>query len=62
MEPLIIELRHENILEIPCDLLVMSIFQGVTRPGGVIGDVDTALGGALITFMKQQRFDGKIGE
>ncbi|GEM_PF-15097 len=59
---MIIELLQKDILSVPCDLLVVNLFQGVTRPGGATGVVDKALDGAISSLIQQDEFEGKLGQ
>ncbi|MBI5655119.1 leucyl aminopeptidase [Candidatus Uhrbacteria bacterium] len=56
------ELLQKDILDIACDLLVVNLFQGVTKPGGATGAVDKALGGAISQLIEQDHFEGKLGQ
>lgn len=57
-----IELVQKDILDISCDLLVVNVFQGVTKPGGAAGALDKALGGAISDLITQDKFEGKLGQ
>ena len=57
-----IELVQGDILSKPCDLLVVNLFQGVTKFGGATGVVDKALDGAVSTLIDEKGFEGKLGE
>lgn len=57
-----IELLQKDILSVPCDLLVVNLFQGVTRPAGATGAVDKALDGMISTLIAQDGFEGKFGQ
>ncbi len=57
-----ISIQKGDILDETCDLLVVNFFQGIEKPGGATGAVDTALQGDLSALLKQDRFSGKLGE
>jgi len=57
-----IELVQKDLLSVPCDLLVVHLFQGVTRPGGATGAVDKILSGAISRLIEQDKFEGKFGQ
>ncbi len=57
-----IEILQKDILDQPCDLLVVNLFQGVTKPGGATGAVDKALDGAISQLIEQDHFEGKLGQ
>ena len=44
------------------DAIVVNLFEGVTRPGGATGAVDTALGGAISRLIGDGEIKGKRGE
>jgi len=57
-----ISIQQVDLLTIPCDLLVVSLFEGVTDLGGATGAVDAALNGDLSRMIRQDAFKGKLGE
>ena len=57
-----IELIQDDILSKSCDLLVVNLFQGITRPGGATGAVDKAMSGAISSLIEEKGFEGKLGE
>lgn len=44
------------------EAVVINLFEGVTRPGGATGAVDTALGGAISRLIAHGEIKGKRGE
>lgn len=57
-----IELVQKDLLSVPCDLLVVNLFQGVVRPGGATGAVDKSMNGAISRLIEQDKFEGKFGQ
>ena len=57
-----IQLKQGNITDEAADLVIVNLFQGVTRPGGATGAVDRALGGAISDVIAAGDFTGKSGE
>ncbi|MDQ7814971.1 MAG: leucyl aminopeptidase [Patescibacteria group bacterium] len=57
-----IELRQKDIMDQACDLLVVNLFQGVTKPAGATGAADKALDGAIAQLIGQDHFEGKLGQ
>lgn len=57
-----IELKQGSIETEAADLIVVNLFQGVTRPGGATGAVDRALGGAVSAMIAAGDFSGRAGE
>ena len=57
-----IELLQKDILSVPCDLLVVNVFQGTVKPTGATGMVDKALDGAITKLIAQDEFEGKFGQ
>ena len=51
-----------NIAEREDDAIVVSLFEGVSRPGGATGAVDSALGGAIVDLIGEGDISGKRGE
>ncbi|MFA6448206.1 MAG: leucyl aminopeptidase [bacterium] len=49
----------KDILEYKCDVLIVNLFEGVSKPGGATGAVDKALGGAISRLIKRGEFTGK---
>jgi leucyl aminopeptidase len=63
-----IHLKQGNIIEEAVDLIVVSLFQGVTEPDGAVGvvegplqGVDRALGGAIRELIGAGDLTGKTG-
>lgn len=54
--------KKGDLATFPCDLLVVNEFFGVKIPGGGTGAVDSALGGLIQKFAKEEGFTGKEGE
>lgn len=57
-----IDIAQTDVLDAACDLLVVNLFQGVTKPGGATGAVDKALDGAISQLIEQDHFEGKLGQ
>jgi len=57
-----IELVMGNLLRHRADMVVVNLFEGVKRPGGATGAVDTAIGGAISAAIRDGDFQGKWGE
>lgn len=57
-----ISIERGDILDTPCDLLVVNLFKGVRDPGGATGALDEVLNGALSKLIRQDEFEGGLGE
>ena len=57
-----IELLVGDILRHRADLAVVNLFEGVKTPAGAAGAVDSAIGGAIASAIKDGDFRGKWGE
>lgn len=57
-----IQVVQGAIQEVPSELIVVNLFQGVTTPGGATGAVDRALGGAISELIVAGDFSGKLEE
>jgi len=57
-----ISIQRGDILDIPCDLLVVNLFKGVKDPDGATGAVNEAFGGELAKLIRQDKFEGNLGE
>ncbi len=57
-----ISLHHGDFLDLACDLLVVSLFEGVEKLVGPASQVDGVLGGALADLLQRDGFRGKKGE
>ena len=57
-----IQVKQGDIAQAAADLVIVNLFQGVTRPGGATGAVDRALGGAISEVIAAGDFTGKSGE
>ncbi len=55
-----IVVQQGDLTQIPCDVLMVNLFEGVTRPGGATGAVDRALGGWISELIAQDNFKGKL--
>ncbi len=51
-----------SIIEHPCDVLVVNLFEEVKTPGGGTGAVDKALGGAISELIREEEFEGALGK
>ncbi|HEV8661540.1 MAG TPA: leucyl aminopeptidase [Candidatus Methylomirabilis sp.] len=61
-EPARTAVRVEDVTAYRGDALVVNLFEGVSEPTGATGAVDTALGGAIRTLIRQKEITGKAGE
>jgi len=52
-------IQHGELAHIPCDVLIVNLFEGVTTPGGATGAVDQALSGWITMRIAQAQFKGK---
>ncbi len=52
----------KNILDIPCDALVVNLFEGVTAPSGATGAVNEALSGMVTDAITSGELSGKLNE
>ncbi len=57
-----IKVQQGDISSFQSDAIVVNLFEGVTAPGGATGAVDSAMGGAISTLIKQGDIRGKSGE
>lgn len=57
-----IKVLNKNILDFAGDLVVANLFQGVKKPGGVTGALDTTMGGAISRVIESGEITGKLGE
>jgi len=57
-----IRVENASLLEIKCDLLAVSLFEGSKALGGASAAADKALGGQINRLMKQEEIKGKLGE
>ena len=62
IRPMKIAAQQGNLQDQAADLLIVNLFQGVTKPGGGTGAVDQALGGLLTNLIKDESFAGKLGQ
>ncbi|MCX8052401.1 MAG: leucyl aminopeptidase [Armatimonadetes bacterium] len=53
---------HGSLVEQPCDVLVVNLFEGVTEPGGATGAVDKALDGLISLTIREEEFEGRLGQ
>ena len=51
-----------DITKIETDAVIVNLFEGVKKPGGGTGAVDTALGGAIADLIEQGEIKGKLNE
>ena len=54
-------LKNQKLENIPCDVLIVNLFEGVKTLGGGIGAVDLALEGLINKIIKEENFKGKTG-
>jgi len=57
-----VRLQVGSVLETPCDVLIVNLFEGVSRPGGATGAVDRALGGLISAAIAAGDCKGEWGE
>lgn len=57
-----ISIERGDVLDKSCDLLVVNLFKDVKDPGGATGVVDEALEGELSKLIRQDKFEGNLGE
>jgi leucyl aminopeptidase len=55
-------IERGDVLDQSCDLLVVNLFKGVKDPDGTTGSVDAELGGELAKLIRQDKFEGNLGE
>ncbi len=51
--------QQGDLVQTPCDVLIVNLFEGVMLPGGATGAVDQALGGWISLRIAQEKFSGK---
>ncbi|MGB9620063.1 MAG: leucyl aminopeptidase family protein, partial [Armatimonadota bacterium] len=51
-----------SLVEQPCDVLIVNLFEGVKAPGGGTGAVDKALGGLISTAIRDEEFEAHLGQ
>jgi len=56
------EVRSGDVCSIECDAIVVNLFEGVDKPGGATGTVDTALGGTITGLIGAGEIKGKLNE
>jgi len=54
--------RQGQVQEVPTDLVVVNLFEGVKKPAGATGAVDAASGGAIARALAAGDFKGKLKE
>ncbi len=57
-----IKIVRKDFLSVPCELLVVYLFQGVTKLHGAPSAVDKVLGDAISKLIKQDAFEGTLGQ
>jgi leucyl aminopeptidase len=57
-----VKVESGDIARYPAKAIVVNLFEGVTRPGGGTGVVDTALNGAISQLIRDGDIKGKQGE
>jgi len=57
-----IEIKKGDILETEADLVIVNLFEGVTRPGGGAGAVDSALDGQISKLIALGDCSGELGK
>lgn len=56
-----IVLKNQKIETIPCDILIVNLFEGAKSPTGATAAVDIALNGELKKIIKEEDFKGQLG-
>ncbi len=51
-----------DITKIEADALIVNLFEGIEKPGGATGAVDSAMGGAILELIRQGEIKGKSNE
>ena len=51
-----------SLVEQPCDVLIVNLFQGVMEPKGGTGAVDNAIGGLICRTIRDEEFEGRLGQ
>jgi len=51
-----------NLLDVPADVYVLGVFEGITALGGAAGIVDQALDGAIGSLLEDRQITGRAGE
>ncbi|MDO8618100.1 MAG: leucyl aminopeptidase [Candidatus Uhrbacteria bacterium] len=57
-----ISIKQASVVDQSCDLLVLHLFQGEKPLEGAGGAMDKELGGLISQLLKQDQFEGKLGE
>ena len=58
-----IKVVKKSILDVKADVIVVNLFEGVKKPGGVTGIVDDAFDNVISNYViKKEKFEGKFGE
>ena len=60
---MLIKVVKKSILDVKADVIVVNLFEGVKKPGGVTGIVDKAFDNIISNYViKKEKFEGKFGE
>ena len=54
--------KQGSVTQQSCDVLIVNLFQGVKLPGGATAAVDKALDGAIRELIREEEFEGRLGE
>ena len=54
--------KQGSVTQQSCDVLIVNLFQGVKLPGGATAAVDKALDGAISELIREEEFEGRLGE
>ena len=58
-----VQVKNVSILDVEADVIVVNLFEGVTKPSGVTGVVDRAYGNIITNFViGKEKFNGAYGE
>ena len=60
---MLVKVVKKSILDVKADVIVVNLFEGVKKPGGVTGIVDKAFDNVISNYViKKEKFEGKFGE
>ena len=57
-----VTVQRGSITDVECDVIIVNLFLGVTRPGGATGAVDKALDGLISQAIPKWETRGQLGE
>ena len=56
------QVRAGNVNDLKCDAVIVNIFSGPGKPGGVVAEIDARLGGLIASLVKSGEIKGKLNE